>query len=160
MTRGRHVLIPDKPGWTSRSTAWLPSPASSRSRRCPARAPASRAACRCADRTQVRVRPCVPAPETWWRAPLSGWPPDGDPGRGPTGRLMTPNAATLRSAPRLTVVPAARPHAALGEGLVARARLVRRLTEVRDVALTLLVAPAGYGKTTTLVEWAQHDERP
>jgi LuxR family transcriptional regulator, maltose regulon positive regulatory protein len=73
---------------------------------------------------------------------------------------MTPTAATLRSAPRLTVVPAPRRHAALGEGLVARARLVRRLTEVHDVALALLVAPAGYGKTTTLLEWAQHDERP
>jgi LuxR family maltose regulon positive regulatory protein len=73
---------------------------------------------------------------------------------------MTPNVATLRSVPRLAVLPAPRPHVALGEGLVARARLVRRLTEVHDIALTLLVAPAGYGKTTTLVEWAQHDERP
>jgi LuxR family maltose regulon positive regulatory protein len=75
-------------------------------------------------------------------------------------RLMTPNAATLRSAPRLAALPAPRRHAALGEGLVARARLVRRLAEVHDVALALLVAPAGYGKTTTLLEWAQHDERP
>jgi LuxR family maltose regulon positive regulatory protein len=73
---------------------------------------------------------------------------------------MTPNAATLRSAPRLAVLPVPRRHAALGERLVARARLVRRLTEVHDMALALLVAPAGYGKTTTLLEWAQHDERP
>ena len=73
---------------------------------------------------------------------------------------MTPNAATLRSAPRLAVLPAPRPPVALGEGLVARARLVRRLTDVHDIALALLVAPAGYGKTTTLLEWAQHDERP
>jgi LuxR family transcriptional regulator, maltose regulon positive regulatory protein len=63
------------------------------------------------------------------------------------------------SAPRLVVLPAA-PGAASGRGLVARARLIRRLMEVRDVSLTLLVAPAGYGKTTTLLEWAQHDERP
>ena len=28
------------------------------------------------------------------------------------------------------------------------------------MALALLVAPAGYGKTTTLLEWAQYDERP
>jgi LuxR family transcriptional regulator, maltose regulon positive regulatory protein len=76
------------------------------------------------------------------------------------GRSMTPNALTLRSAPRLAVAPAPRRHAGLGEGLVARARLVRRLTEVHDIALALLVAPAGYGKTTTLLEWAQHDERP
>ena len=73
---------------------------------------------------------------------------------------MTPNAVTLRSAPRRAVAPAPRPHITLGEGLVARARLVRRLTEVRDITLALLVAPAGYGKTTTLLEWAQHDERP
>jgi LuxR family transcriptional regulator, maltose regulon positive regulatory protein len=32
--------------------------------------------------------------------------------------------------------------------------------EARDVPLALLAAPAGYGKTTTLLEWAQHDERP
>jgi LuxR family maltose regulon positive regulatory protein len=69
--------------------------------------------------------------------------------------------ATLPSppAPRLVALPAA-PRAAFGHGLVARARLVRRLMEVRDVSLSLLVAPAGYGKTTTLLEWAQHDERP
>ncbi len=73
---------------------------------------------------------------------------------------MTPNAASLRSAPRQAARRAPRQRAALGAGLVARARLVRRLTEVHDTALALLVAPAGYGKTTTLVEWAQHDERP
>jgi LuxR family maltose regulon positive regulatory protein len=50
--------------------------------------------------------------------------------------------------------------AAFGPGLVARERLVRRLMEARDVPLALLAAPAGYGKTTTLLEWAQHDERP
>jgi LuxR family transcriptional regulator, maltose regulon positive regulatory protein len=62
-------------------------------------------------------------------------------------------------APRLVVLPPA-PRAAFGRGLVARARLVRRLMGVRDVSVVLLVAPAGYGKTTTLLEWAQHDERP
>jgi LuxR family transcriptional regulator, maltose regulon positive regulatory protein len=76
-------------------------------------------------------------------------------------RRMTSNAAaTLRSAPRLALPPAQRHRAALGQDLVARARLVRRLTEVHDITLALLVAPAGYGKTTTLLEWAQHDERP
>jgi LuxR family transcriptional regulator, maltose regulon positive regulatory protein len=74
---------------------------------------------------------------------------------------MTPTAAaTLRSASRLTVLPVSRPRAAFGQGLVARARLVRRLIDVDDGALVLLVAPAGYGKTTTLLEWAQHDARP
>jgi LuxR family maltose regulon positive regulatory protein len=73
---------------------------------------------------------------------------------------MTATATlSLTPAPRLTVLPPA-PRAALGRGLVARARLVRRLMGVRDVPVVLLVAPAGYGKTTTLLEWAQHDERP
>jgi LuxR family maltose regulon positive regulatory protein len=46
------------------------------------------------------------------------------------------------------------------KGLVSRARLVRRLMGLRDVQVVLLSAPAGYGKTTTLLEWARHDERP
>jgi LuxR family transcriptional regulator, maltose regulon positive regulatory protein len=45
-------------------------------------------------------------------------------------------------------------------GLVPRARLIRRLGEASDVPLALLVAPAGYGKTTVLSEWAEHDPRP
>jgi hypothetical protein len=82
--------------------------------------------------------------EIRWRAPLSGPGADGDPGHGPTGLLMTPTAAvSLRPAPRLAVLRAPRARAALGQGLVARARLVRRLMDVHDVALTLLVAPAG-----------------
>jgi LuxR family maltose regulon positive regulatory protein len=61
-------------------------------------------------------------------------------------------------APRLVALPVT-PPVTFGPGLVARARLVRRLMEVRDASLALLVAPAGYGKTTTLLEWAQHDAR-
>jgi LuxR family transcriptional regulator, maltose regulon positive regulatory protein len=44
-------------------------------------------------------------------------------------------------------------------GLVGRKRLVRRLSEARDAPLVLLVAPAGYGKTTLLSEWAACDGR-
>jgi LuxR family maltose regulon positive regulatory protein len=47
-----------------------------------------------------------------------------------------------------------------GPGLVARPRLVERLAEARDVPLALVVAPAGYGKTTALAEWAAQDPRP
>jgi LuxR family transcriptional regulator, maltose regulon positive regulatory protein len=53
------------------------------------------------------------------------------------------------------VFPPARP-----VGLVSRPRLVRRLTEARETPLALVVAPAGYGKTTLLTEWAAHDSRP
>lgn len=43
---------------------------------------------------------------------------------------------------------------------VPRAALVDRLTETRRVALALIVAPAGFGKSALLAEWAAHDERP
>jgi LuxR family transcriptional regulator, maltose regulon positive regulatory protein len=45
-------------------------------------------------------------------------------------------------------------------GLAARPRQVNRLLEARDVPLALIVAPAGYGKTTVLSEWAERDGRP
>jgi LuxR family transcriptional regulator, maltose regulon positive regulatory protein len=45
-------------------------------------------------------------------------------------------------------------------GLVPRERLVRRLLEARDVAVAFLIAPAGYGKTTVLCQWAEREERP
>ena len=44
-------------------------------------------------------------------------------------------------------------------GLITRPRLVRRLSEARDAQFVLLVAPAGYGKTTLLSEWAACDGR-
>jgi LuxR family maltose regulon positive regulatory protein len=74
---------------------------------------------------------------------------------------MNPTAALpRRAAPRRLALAPSGARTAFGPGLVARERLVRRLMEARDVPLALLAAPAGYGKTTTLLEWAQHDERP
>src|SRR3954454_21653426 len=46
------------------------------------------------------------------------------------------------------------PHAVLRE------RLIRRLSQACDVPVALLVAPAGYGKTTLLSQWTRHDVRP
>jgi LuxR family maltose regulon positive regulatory protein len=43
--------------------------------------------------------------------------------------------------------------------MVPRARLVRRLMGAGAVPIMTLVAPAGYGKTTVLAEWAMRDER-
>ena len=40
-----------------------------------------------------------------------------------------------------------------------RERLLQRLTQSTDVAIMLLVAPAGYGKTTLLVQWLAGDPR-
>lgn len=65
-------------------------------------------------------------------------------------------ARCARSSPRL-------PHAAAVKqraGLMHRHRLVARLVSARDTPLILLVAPAGYGKTTLISEWARRDPRP
>ena len=48
----------------------------------------------------------------------------------------------------------------LRTGALQRDRLVRRLAQAGDVPLVLLVAPAGYGKTTLLSHWLQTDRRP
>ena len=43
---------------------------------------------------------------------------------------------------------------------VRRGDLLARLAQDRDCPLILLRAPAGYGKTTLLTQWAQENERP
>lgn len=45
-------------------------------------------------------------------------------------------------------------------GLIRRQRLVSRLLEQADAPTVLVAAPAGYGKTTVLSQWAEADERP
>src|SRR4051794_38075771 len=60
---------------------------------------------------------------------------------------LTPRAGSARRVPELR------------DGLVRRPRLVRRLTEAAGVPLVIVAAPAGYGKTTLLSEWARQDER-
>ena len=52
------------------------------------------------------------------------------------------------------VVPQAR------SGLVARAKLVQALTSGLHQGTTLIVAPAGYGKTSVLIEWANTAPMP
>jgi LuxR family maltose regulon positive regulatory protein len=47
-----------------------------------------------------------------------------------------------------------------GPGTVTRPGLVNRLRAARDRRLVTLVAPAGYGKTTLLSQWAERDDRP
>ena len=48
----------------------------------------------------------------------------------------------------------------LRRGTVRRERLLRRLSQSAHVPVTLVAAPAGYGKTTLLVHWLQADPRP
>jgi LuxR family maltose regulon positive regulatory protein len=46
------------------------------------------------------------------------------------------------------------------EALVARTHLVDRLIAARRVPVALIAAPAGYGKTVLVRQWAELDERP
>ncbi len=46
------------------------------------------------------------------------------------------------------------------DGYVSRPALVQRLLDGDEAALALIAAPAGYGKTTLLAEWAARDHRP
>jgi LuxR family maltose regulon positive regulatory protein len=48
----------------------------------------------------------------------------------------------------------------LAADLVARPRLVRRLAATPPGGVAVLVAPAGYGKTTLLRQWEESDPRP
>ena len=69
-------------------------------------------------------------------------------------------AAPMRTATELLVTKLQPPPAR--DQLVARARLFERLEPTPGVRLTLLAAPAGYGKTTLLTTWrdAHAAERP
>ncbi|MBV8948313.1 MAG: hypothetical protein JOZ95_23005 [Solirubrobacterales bacterium] len=46
------------------------------------------------------------------------------------------------------------------DGYVRRMGLVRRLSEAGGASLAVIVAPPGYGKSSLLAEWAEHDARP
>jgi LuxR family transcriptional regulator, maltose regulon positive regulatory protein len=69
---------------------------------------------------------------------------------------LTPTTAVNRSVARHR----ARNAQSFREGYVGRPVLVGRLLDARDTKLVLIVAPAGYGKSTLLAEWAHRDARP
>ena len=71
-------------------------------------------------------------------------PRDDGPGRPPLGGLL---ATKLR----IPTAPA---------GFVRRPRLTGLLDDGADMALTLVGAPAGFGKTTLLADWSRRQERP
>src|ERR671910_3531065 len=45
-------------------------------------------------------------------------------------------------------------------GIVRRNALVERLLNAERASVVAITAPAGYGKTTLLAEWAERDRRP
>ncbi len=47
-----------------------------------------------------------------------------------------------------------------GEELVRRGRLLAKLTRNPGIPLVAIVAPAGYGKTSLLLQWAAEEQRP
>src|SRR5688572_13004349 len=66
-------------------------------------------------------------------------------------------AATTQITPPDVLPGEARP--ARG-GLVSRDRLLSKLVATQPTPVIMLVAPAGYGKSTILADWALRDERP
>ena len=58
---------------------------------------------------------------------------------------------------RLAAAKTSVPH--LRSGIVRRQRLSSRLAASADLPLVVVSAPVGYGKTTLLVDWVQHDDR-
>ena len=59
------------------------------------------------------------------------------------------------------VSPAGSPRAARPDAaIVVRWRLIRILAQVPRAPVALVVAPAGYGKSTLLAQWAERDARP
>ena len=77
------------------------------------------------------------------------------------GLALAPTPVDLASElARVSRVVARQPTPGFRADFVRRPRLVARLREARSATLVLLTAPAGYGKTTLLAEWAADDDRP
>ncbi len=80
--------------------------------------------------------------------------------REPTIPHLRPVGPGPAVVPRLGVIegklqpPPARP------GMVPRTAIVERLIGSRSARIVLIRAPAGYGKTSLLAQWAEADERP
>jgi LuxR family transcriptional regulator, maltose regulon positive regulatory protein len=79
-----------------------------------------------------------------------------------TRRSFAPLAVVEGSGPGIEtgLLALKRGRAPANPRLVARERLLRRLSAARDVPIALFIAPAGYGKTTALSQWAARDGRP
>jgi len=78
-------------------------------------------------------------------------------------RHGAPTTARARTARPDSPAALVRSHAgrapAFPREFVPRPRLTSRLTGEREASLVLITAPAGYGKTTLLAEWAREDDR-
>src|SRR5204862_1618449 len=82
----------------------------------------------------------------------------------PTGHASAPPRRQRKgggsgSDPSLLLELATAPPA-VRSGFVSRPALAQGLADAQTAALALIVAPPGYGKSTLLAEWADHDNRP
>src|SRR4051794_11714520 len=69
----------------------------------------------------------------------------------PAGRDAHPPGVVIENPRRVPPLPA---------GAVSRPRLLTRLARAQHTPLVLVVAPAGWGKTTLLTQWAHVERRP
>ncbi len=77
-----------------------------------------------------------------------------------TGRLAVLPAPLLEPVPQAFALVEAKLTVPPGRsGIVARSALVDRLRASRDIPVVTVVAPAGYGKTTLLRQWAGRERR-
>jgi LuxR family maltose regulon positive regulatory protein len=79
--------------------------------------------------------------------------------QGVRARGAHPRAARAIAIP-FEVVPAKIVAPSVRSGSVSRTALVNRLKAVEGASVVTIAAPAGYGKTTLLAQWAARDARP
>jgi LuxR family transcriptional regulator, maltose regulon positive regulatory protein len=81
-------------------------------------------------------------------------------GRAPVVGEETPTLRRVSPDPYQYVPPRGHEPPPVRAGWVSRESVLRRLTGNPEVPVALVVAPAGYGKTSVLTEWAERDGRP
>src|SRR4249919_2451600 len=83
-----------------------------------------------------------------------------NPAKGTSARAQSAREALKRSpAPPFDIVESKIQVPTLRSGTVSRTALVNRLRALAQ-PIAILTAPAGYGKTTVLAQWAARDSRP
>ena len=65
-----------------------------------------------------------------------------------------------RTSPAFDLCPSKLAVPSLRRGTLRRSSLISRLRSGRNGRFVSIVAPAGYGKTTLIVQWAARDRRP
>ena len=80
--------------------------------------------------------------------------------RPPEREGSAPDAAAAGFEPSFRLVEAKLRPPAMGAQMVSRGRLREALSAERTATVVSIVAPAGYGKSVLLADWAAHEDRP